>query len=354
MLNPTLLYETLTTLAWPIAAKIRESIHTLFQQASPKPKNPIRPTFAKTQLSFNNLQTDLKPIGAKMVLLRLALSTLFKDSQISALISVAFNGKPFNVYFVPNETIYSEGECNFATQQIRIAKEQRLTTIISTLLFELCNASNQALAKIALNQFATADSYALAMEQAEYHSYQKHINLLSILVRNANFMSTLEGIGENVNDLAAERRDAYQSFDEYWQAANSQIGAKAFTHSEYYRRHYQDFTKLNGHFQKQPILVPGFLATPKKTSILASQFHSNEAKTLYTAISANPQALALLEQYQLPIAACLAKNANQNNLRGFKALNTAEQVLFITQFAKRNNQLIETHTTTQRVKHCSP
>ncbi len=339
MLDPRNLIEKITTFASPIGAKVREHINTLLQAASLQPKAPVRPTFSKACYSFKTLQTDLRPTGHKMVLLRLLLTKLFKIPQFEQLIQTAFRGKPFKVEFVPKDAIYSEGECNFVTKSIKIAADQSLSVIVSTLIFELCNASNQALSQISLNQFSSADDYALAMERAEYNTYQQHITLLKSLLLNNDFMITLDSVGENVSTLENEVRDAFKSFDEYWQGANTEY--HGYSHCEYYRRHYNDFIKLNAYFQKQPALVPGYLAAQSSTSLLALQFHSKEAKELFRTISLNANALAILEQYQLPIVACLAKCTTPSNLQGFKALNPAEQVLFMTTFAKRNNQLIE-------------
>jgi hypothetical protein len=341
MFNPKNLFEKFTTLAWPIGEKIRERINALLAAANPPPKAPLRETFSKANYSFKTLQADLRPIGNKKVLLRLLLTKLFKDPQFEKLVLKAFEGKSFKVEFVPKGTLYSEGECNFATKSIKIATDQSLSVILSTLIFELCNASNQTLSKISLNQFSCADDYALAMERAEYVTYKQHIELMQSLLQNKDFISTLEGVGENVNTFNDEVRDAFKNFAEYWQGANIKQNGTDYSHCEYYRRHYNDFTTLNGHFQKQPILVPGYISKHSGTSVLASQFHSKDAKELFLAITMNANALAILEQYQLPIAACLAKCTNPTNLQNFKALNTAEQVLFMTSFAKRNHQMIE-------------
>lgn len=353
MLYPRNLIERVTTLAWPISEKIRERINALMTAAYPEPKTPACSNFSKANYTFKTLQTDLRPTGNKIVFLRLLFNSLFKIPQFEELISSSFSGKPFTVNFVANDTIYSEGECNFATKSIKIAADKNLSIILSTLIFELCNASNQALAAISLNQYSNADDYALAMERAEYDTYKKHIELLKILMQNDHFKSTLEGVGENLNNLNDEILSSFKNFDEYWQGANALQNGNNYSHCEYYRRHYNDFTKLNGHFQKQPTLVPGYLAK-KNSHSLASQFSSKEAKELFHTISLNANALAVLEQYQLPIVACLAKCTNQRNLQGFKKLNPAEQILFMTAFAKRNNQIIEAPSTLTKQKGCRP
>ena len=339
MFNTKKLFEKLTS-AWPIGAKIRERINALFTKVYQQPA-PVRPAFSQSHYSFNTLQTNLKPVGNKMVLLRVVLAKLFKNPLIEQLIQTAFAGKPFTVEFVPLDTLYSEGECNFDTKTIRIGKNQSLSVIVSTLIFELCNASNINLGKISINQFNSAESYALAMEKAEYLTYEQHVKLLKSLLLDNDFIGTLEGVGESSADLKNEICHAFKSFDEYWHGANTQQSAKDFTHSEYYRRHFEDFAKLNGYFRKQPMLVPGFHGEQKSTSILALQFHSKEAKELFATISMNPDALAILEQYQLPIVAYLAKCTNKSNLQAFQSLNPTEQTYFMTQFAKRKSQIIE-------------
>lgn len=318
--NPSL-FERLKSFAVPIGNGIRKKLQSLLALNSPNTK-PHAP-FTRRAYQFNTLTINLAGAG-NPVLLRVALSRLFKTPAIIALVAKAFNGAPFKVEFVAQNDIYSEGECSFISKTIRIAKEQSLTHTLSTLIFELCNASNPALVNMELNQFSSANEYALALEQAEYLSYQKHISLLRMLLSSTEFVSTLEGVGANPAILQAQIHNAFQSFEEYWQGANTLATNKDCTHSDYYRRHFEKH-------KSKPLIF-------SDRSDLSSFFISKEAKELFKMIRQNPQAFAILQGYQKPIVACLANSTTKQNLEGFKALNSSEQVCFIRKYAERKSQ----------------
>ncbi|MGE3320148.1 MAG: hypothetical protein AB7I18_12720 [Candidatus Berkiella sp.] len=322
----TSLFEKLKIFAFPVGSVISQKMMALLARYTPSPIQTLSSSVGKShQFTLNTLAMDLSGLGNKRVLFKVLLTRLFKTQQVLSLVTDAFEGSSFKVEFTSKTNIYSDGECSFASKTIRIAKEESLTHILSTFIFELCNASNPVLANMTLNQFSSADEYAIAMEHAEYLSYQQHIQLLSLLLKDSDFVNTLEGIGGNPGILQAEILNAFQSFEGYWQAANTLTQHITCTHSEYYRRHFQGF-------KNQPLIF-------SERCDLGSLFISNEAKELFKAISQNPQAWAILQQCQKPIVACLAKSTNKHNLQGFKGLNPSEQVCFIRKYVERKSHL---------------
>lgn len=332
-------FDHVKRFAAPISQNIRDRMYAFMQATKDKPKPPQKPFFG-TQYQFNTLHSDLRPIANKMVLLKVVFARLFKVPQVEKLVSTAFGGKSFTLSFVNRNELFSEGECNFAKNQINIHKNLSVSNTVSTLLYELCNANNSALKNVLVNQFNDEDDYALAIEKAEYLSYQNHISLLSTLINDHEFVSTLEGVGENIDVMRAEVNDAYQTFDEYWQGANKANDNGGISHCEYYRKYYRNLKSADPvevQVQVPEPVTPGFStfkATPSCTidDKLAVHFKSHEAKELLAEIGKNQQAIAMLKRIPSPIAACLAKNTTKRNLEGFKALNKAEQSAFISQY----------------------
>lgn len=343
--NPSF-FDRVKRFAAPISQTIRDRISIFMQATQEKPKPPREP-FIRTQLTFNNLQSDLSPIAHKMVLLKLVFSRLFKTPQIETLINRAFDGAPFTLSFVDSSKLYSQGECNFTQRQININKNLNLRNMVSTFLYELCNANNTKLKDTLTLHFNNEDDYALAIESAEFSSYQQHIALLSALLNDQDFVSTLEGVGENVDELLSEVNNAFQTFDEYWKDANQSNKDNDVSHSDYYRHYYRK------HLCFQPAkavtmpasapITPAFIATQNTNSqatndILAVHFKSTAAKEFFTEISKNQQAIAMLRRIPASITATLANNVTLRNLQGYKALNLREQAVFISQYAQRKMQ----------------
>lgn len=349
-------FDRVKRFAAPISQTIRDRISIFMQATQEKPKPPRQP-FIRTQLTFNNLQSDLSPIAHKMVLLKLVFSRLFKTPQIETLINRAFDGAPFTLSFVDSSKLYSQGECNFTQRQININKNLNLRNIVSTFLYELCNANNTKLKDTLTSHFKNEDDYALAIERAEFSSYQQHIAVLAALLNDKDFVSTLEGVGENVDELRTEVKNAFQTFDEYWKDANQSNKLNDVTHSDYYRNYYRK------HLSSQPAnvmtvptstpITPAFKATQNTNTqatndILAVHFQSTAAKEFFVEISKNQQAISMLRRIPAPIAATLANNVTPRNLQGYKALNLKEQAVFISQYAKCKMQTCLSASNRQR------
>lgn len=344
-LNPTF-FDKVISFAAPISQNIRERISAFMQATQEKPKPAPKP-FLRTQLSFNGMQADLRPVASKMVLLRMVLSKLFKIPQVEMLINRAFEGKPFTLSFVEHRDLFSEGECNFAKQQINIRKDLNLTNIVSTLVYELCNASNTELKNVLAKRYENEHDYAQAIESAEYLTYQNHISLLTTLLNDQEFISTLDGVGENIDELRSEVNDAYQTFEAYWQGANKANENNGISHSEYYRSHFRKVSaRPNESVTARPSITPAF-SLKTNHDPLAVLFHGPEAKELYQEISKNQQAIAMLKRFPAPVAASLAKNTTKRNLQGFMALNTTEQVVFISQYMQCKMKNYQTVTSSQ-------
>lgn len=323
-------FEKFKNFTRPVGKLISQKIRSLFSL------RPVRQSKASLplkkhacQFKVHQLEIDLSGLDSNFVLLKLILKRLCKIPEIMHLCKSAFGGDPFKVVFAAQTDIFSEGECSFASKTIRIAKNQNLEQIISTLLFELCNAANPLLAHLSLSQFTSADEYAFAMENAEYRSYQHHLRLLSTILKYSEFVNTLEGVGANPFSFQIEILNGFRTFNEYWQAANTPTQNQPCSHSDFYRRHFKGF-------KQEPFI--------SVQTDFSSLFISNEAKELFNAIKQNSAAFALLQQYQKPIVACLANNTNQHNLLKFKALNVNEQTCFIRKFCELKNQLMLQHS----------
>ncbi|MGE3320149.1 MAG: hypothetical protein AB7I18_12725 [Candidatus Berkiella sp.] len=294
----------------------------------------------RSTLTFKTLRACLSSLGNKQAYVHFILNELFKIPEIELLISQAFSGKSFSVVFTKDDTLYSSGHCDFTNKTIHIAKELSISNMLSTLLFELCNASNPILDNTLHNSYNDEDSFAFAIEQAEYLTYRKHIALLAILVNNPAFNNALGEIAEDSELFQNEIRTAYTSFDEYWQAANTAHSGKPYSHADFYRRQYQLIVRLPEVYGALASLTPGFLAFKEETNDpLAKFFTSQPAQELLSIIRQNPQAHMILKVCSPATALNLAQKATPTNVQGFKALNAAEQVLFITEFVQRKMRL---------------
>lgn len=300
---------------------------------------------------FNTMTFDLSSHPSKALQLKSLLERLCSIPAMKALIQHAFRGDNFQVVFADRTALFSEGECHYHRKSIRIAREQSTYDILSTLLFELCNAANNRLSEILIKDYQNADDYALAMERAEFITYQQHLRLLQLLANNQEFTRLLSQMGENPRKLNLEINNAYKSFAEYWEGAN-RLHHKAYSHSEYYRRHYQQMNALNQYFYQasssSPALHPQFdySRQTQPHSTLAKAFSSHTARELLETIKHNPNALSVFNRFQKPLATCLAKNVTAHSLQRFKTLNGASQTYFLQEYAKRYNPLLTNVATT--------
>lgn len=293
--------------------------------------------------TFKTMTFNLSSDPTKARQLKSLLNKVCTIPAINALIQHAFQGENFQVVFADRTELFSEGECHYHRKTIRIAKDQTLYNVLSTLLFELCNAANMQLSKILIQDYKNADDYALAMERAEFVTYQQHLRLLQLLQNNPEFTTQLSRVGENPRNLSLEINNGYRSFAEYWEGAN-RLHQKSYSHSEYYRRHYQQMRSLNQIFRERSsqTLLFQFAQSHQKQARdeLAIVFSSHAARELLATISANPNVLTIFNRFQKPLATCLAENVTPHTLQRFKALNAASQAHFLQEYAKRYNPLL--------------
>lgn len=345
------------TLIWnrPISQAILNKIELLTNPLLSKISNRFKSLFSFSYLAgntaslaeayvftFNTMTFHLSSDPTKARQLKSLLDTLCTIPTINTLIQHAFQGQNFQVVFADRTELFSEGECHYHRKIIRIAKNQTLYDTLSTLLFELCNAANMRLSRIFIKDYENADDYALAMEQAEFVTYQQHLRLLQLLQNNNEFTKQLSQVGENPISLSLEINNGYRSFAEYWEGAN-RLHHKAYSHSEYYRRHFQQMRssqaqliQFSQSIQKQP------------RGELAVVFSSHAARQLLATISSNQNVLTIFNRFQKSLATCLAENVTPHTLQRFKALNTASQAFFLQEYAKRYNPLLPKVITDKR------
>ncbi|MCS5712155.1 hypothetical protein [Candidatus Berkiella aquae] len=349
-------YERLRHFIIPLQARASLYINQLNALFANLDVDTLRSPRDLTQLFvFAHIEIDLASIKSKQKQLLNIFSILFEIPAIKTIASQVFHGQPSKVLFVSDDELFSEGDCNYQSRIIRIASNISIYDIISTMLFEFCNAANTSLAVVSVKRFQTADDYALAMERAEYLTYNRHIHLLVILQRQESFVKVLETNGEDPDKIQREINRSYLSFSEYWRGANdSRI--KGYSHSEYYRIHYRQLQELNHIFHKKDnkpshssqliIHQPVMLTSNHEKKRLGLNdlfpiFSSTMAKDFLQAILKNANAIKILNSYQKSIAQHLAKHVTEKNLQKFKALNQASQAYFLSQYAILNSHLIE-------------
>lgn len=305
--------------------------------------------------TFAHIKIDLSSIKNKQTQLHQLFSVLFEVPAIKTVAMQIFDGQPCKVIFVDSDILYSEGDCNYQSRIIRIASSMSIYNILSTMLFEFCNAANISLARISVKHYQTADDYALAMERAEYLTYHRHIHLLVNLQRQESFKRVLKTLGEDSNEIQREINRSYLSFAEYWRGVNK-ARAKGYSHSEYYRIHYRQLQQLDHLFHKkdnktctssniivhQPVMITELYQNkPLGLNDLLPIFSSVTARDFLQAILENPAAFNILNRYQKPIAHYLAKHVTEKNLQKFKSLNLASQTYFLSQYVILNSHLID-------------
>ncbi len=337
------IFDKIDLLTNPLLSKISNRFKSLFSFSYLANATTVS-TAVPQAFTFNTMTFDLTSEPTKARQLKSLLDQLCTIPAIISLIQHAFQGENFQVVFADRTELFSEGECHYHRKSIRIAQDQNIYNILSTLLFELCNAANLRLSTILIQDYENADDYALAMEQAEYDTYQQHIGLLQLLQNSKDFTTQLSRVGEDPRNFSLEINNGYHSFAEYWEGAN-RLQQKAYSHSEYYRRHYSSQTLLTQFMNCRP---------KQPHAELAQVFSSNTARELLATISGSPNVLTVFNRYQKPLAACLAHHVTAHSLQRFKTLNVASQAYFLQEYAKRYYPLLANAATATAIHKYKP
>ncbi|HRE30475.1 MAG TPA: hypothetical protein PLD88_00740, partial [Candidatus Berkiella sp.] len=159
-------YERLRNFITPLQIQTNLYIHQLKALFSKQGTDFLRSLYDSTQLfTFAHIQIDLTSIKNKQAHLHHAISILFDIPAIKTIATQVFNGQACKVLFVKNDQLFSEGDCNYQSRVIRIASNMSIYNILSTMLFEFCNAANTSLSIVSVKHYQSANDYALAMER---------------------------------------------------------------------------------------------------------------------------------------------------------------------------------------------
>lgn len=378
--SAALIRQQLASMASPLAPEIYDRLIDLqlgcYQINSDlrfsKPTEEI-PETDDLHYKEGNLEINLATLNGKKYQFKEALRALTKIPEIAELISQAFNGKPFQVAFVSPEHLYSEGDCNYVTKTVRIANNLSIYQMLTTMVFELCNAVNTPLSRHYTTHFANADDYALAAERLEYQSHLLYIQLLTTLAAAQDFSLAFGHDAFNTrNRFQHEIDNTFRSFDHYWEIQNDK-GKKAYSHSEYYRIFFRQYQHLNTYrapveTQPEPVdaekitipeikaeinskittqvlenidpIVPGFQLVKEQAPSLTieSHFTSVAAKAFFDIIKQNATALALVAAFQIPMAQSFAAKIDEAKLNVFRRMNGPTQIAFLERYALSQQQ----------------
>lgn len=330
-----------------------------------KPDNKVE-DIIDDHCHIGNLEINLAPLGDRKYQFKQALIAITNIPEIAELVSQAFNRQPFQVALVPSEHLYSEGECNYVTKTVRVANNLSIDKILTTMVFELCNAINTPLSRLYASDYRTADDFALASERLEYQSHLNYIRFLQKLVTVQDFFLTFGHQGMGIRASIQQEIDhTFSSFDDYWEVQNDKRD-KAYSHSEYYRIFHRQYQQLCGYqapmaielqaiaepipesISEQPTAIAAhaletnldpmvsdlLLVTDHTPSlIIESCFTSLAAKSFLDIIKNNAAASAIIVSFEMSMAQNFANKIDENKLNVFRRMNAKTQCAFLESYA---------------------
>lgn len=160
---------------------------------------------------------------------------------------------------------------------IKVVRERSFEKMLSTFVFELCNAKNpdfkiNSPTYIKPEDFINRDEYAFATEGAEYnYTHLPAKQILRSMFTNENIIELFRqnGITFTKNELYNLRKDHFASFDDWWDHVNQVNSDCPIKHSDTYREQYDSVMGRRRPLAAQaerPTAAPKAKTTPAKRS----------------------------------------------------------------------------------------
>lgn len=227
-------------------------------------------------MQYKNIRFNVEHSSKLRIAFERLLPLIPAIPPLATLIDEATTDGPITVNIISPDASMTGGSLT-ATLQVRGTEitlsrtidieEGDFKKVISTLIFELCNAKNPYFrmtsnATVQHKNYSDADSFAEAMELAEYHgTYVPAQQLLKAIFSNADTVALLRQHGFDLSDRAlhALTHDQFDSFEDYWKYTNDTAsGKQVMSHTDAYREVFRKYQRKQARFAFNPSSTASF------------------------------------------------------------------------------------------------